>query len=173
MFDGSEFGPSVVEWIEKVELVCKMCQVKHPEHTDHGIYTVGDAVWVKTLHGWCSTQSKKWTVTGVYSPHLVLINETSHHIRDLCLGQRSASSEDDSSDKSSESDSNTLLFFSTGPDNSYVKPEETDSEDDNDDARNEGDQVGTTREETGRSHPFTKATDISMSFMWSGDQGGV
>ena len=30
-FDGSASGPSVLEWIEKAELVCKMCQVKHIE----------------------------------------------------------------------------------------------------------------------------------------------
>ena len=30
-FDGSASGPSVVEWMEKAELVCKMCQVKHME----------------------------------------------------------------------------------------------------------------------------------------------
>ena len=28
-FDGSASGPSVVEWMEKAELVCKMCQGKH------------------------------------------------------------------------------------------------------------------------------------------------
>lgn len=31
-FDGSAFGPSAVEWIEKAELVCTMCQVKCSEH---------------------------------------------------------------------------------------------------------------------------------------------
>ena len=30
-FDGSASGLSVVEWMEKAELVCKMCQVKHME----------------------------------------------------------------------------------------------------------------------------------------------
>ena len=30
-FDGSASGPSVVEWMEKAELVCKMYQVKHIE----------------------------------------------------------------------------------------------------------------------------------------------
>ena len=30
-FDGSASGPSVVEWMEKAELVCKMCQMKHME----------------------------------------------------------------------------------------------------------------------------------------------
>ena len=30
-FDGFASGPSVVEWMEKAELVCKMCQVKHME----------------------------------------------------------------------------------------------------------------------------------------------
>ena len=30
-FDSSASGPSVVEWMEKAELVCKMCQVRHME----------------------------------------------------------------------------------------------------------------------------------------------
>ena len=30
-FDGSASGTSVVEWMEKAELVCKVCQVKHME----------------------------------------------------------------------------------------------------------------------------------------------
>ena len=32
-FDGSASGPSVVEWMEKAELVCKMYQAKHRELT--------------------------------------------------------------------------------------------------------------------------------------------
>ena len=32
-FDSSASGPSVVEWIEKADLICKMGQVKHPEHS--------------------------------------------------------------------------------------------------------------------------------------------
>lgn len=31
-FDSSAPGPNVVEWIDKVELVCQMCEVKWPEH---------------------------------------------------------------------------------------------------------------------------------------------
>ena len=30
-FDGSASGPSIIKWMEKAELVCKMCQVKHME----------------------------------------------------------------------------------------------------------------------------------------------
>lgn len=98
-------------------------------------------------------QFKKGTVTVSYSPHSVLINRMPHHIRDLYLNQRSASSEDYDSDKPSESDSNTPLFFSTEPEDSSTEPEETDSEDDDDDANNKRDQVGTNGNETGRSHP--------------------
>ena len=31
-FDGSASGPSVVKWMEKANLVCKMCQMKHLEY---------------------------------------------------------------------------------------------------------------------------------------------
>ena len=30
-FDGSASGPSVVEWMKKAKIVCKMCQVKYME----------------------------------------------------------------------------------------------------------------------------------------------
>ena len=68
------------------------------------------------------------------------ISETSNH-------DRSASLEDDGSNKLFEINSNTPLFFSAGPGDSSVEPEETDSEDDYDDVKNEKSQVGTTGEE--------------------------
>ena len=64
------------------------------EHTNPWIYKVGDAVWVKSLHGGCSTQFKKGMVTGVDSPHSVLANRALH-LRDLCSWERSTSLEDD------------------------------------------------------------------------------
>ncbi|CAE1301974.1 AP1G1 [Acanthosepion pharaonis] len=64
-----------------------------------------------------------------------------HQMRDLHPRQRSASSEDDGSDKSSESDSNLLLFFSAGPDYSSMEPAETDAEDNDDNANNKRDQT--------------------------------
>ena len=60
---------------------------------------------------------------------------------------RSASLEDNGSDKLFENNSNMPLFFSAGPDNSSVKPED-------DDAMNKRGQVGTTREEM-RGNPST------------------
>ena len=51
-------------------------------HVDSGPFNVGDAVWVKSPHGRCSTQFKKGMVEGIYCPHLVLINGISRHIRD-------------------------------------------------------------------------------------------
>lgn len=111
-----------------------------PEHTDPRIYRVGDAVWVKTPHG-NSDRSD--------SPHSVLINETPHYIsRDLHSHQRFALLEDNGSDKSSESDSDSLLFFSTGPHYSSMEPAETDAGD-----NDEREQVGTNAEETGRARP--------------------
>ncbi|CAE1247749.1 unnamed protein product [Acanthosepion pharaonis] len=80
----------------------------------------------------------------------VIINGMPRHIRDFCLHQRFASSEDDSSDKTCKSDSDSLLFFNAGPDYSSTEPVETDAGDnDDDDANNERDQVGTNAEETG------------------------
>ena len=96
------------------------------EHVDPGIYKVRDAVWVKTPYGRCSTQFKKGTVIGVYSPHSILVNRVPRHIRDIHPQQRSASLEDDDNDESSESETNALLFFSAGPDDSFAEPEETD-----------------------------------------------
>ena len=65
-----------------------------------------------------------------------------HYIRDLCLRQSSALSEDDSSDKSSENNSTKLPLFSAWLDYSSAKPEGTDSDDDDDDdAKNKRVQV--------------------------------
>ena len=51
-------------------------------HIDSGPFNVGDEVWVKSPHSRCSTQFKKGTVMGIYSPHSVLINRIPRHIRD-------------------------------------------------------------------------------------------
>ena len=80
------------------------------EHVDSGPNHVGDAVWVKTPHGRCSTQFKKGMVMGIYSPHSVLINGIPWHIRDLRPWHRSVTSEDNGSNGSSESDLSTLLY---------------------------------------------------------------
>ena len=40
-FNGFVSGPSVVEWMENAELVCKMCQMKYPEHS------------LLKANGWC------------------------------------------------------------------------------------------------------------------------
>ena len=52
---------------------------------DAGIssYKVGDSVWVKIPHGRCTTQFGKGTITGVYSPHSVLVDGTHHHVKDI------------------------------------------------------------------------------------------
>ena len=71
-------------------------------------------------------------MTGIYSSHPIFVNT-----RGLRPRQRFALSEDDGSDKSSESNSNTPLFFSAGPGDSSAEPEETDSEDDNGYTENE------------------------------------
>ena len=46
-------------------------------------YKVGDSVWVKIPHGRCTTQFGKGTITGVYSPHSVLVDGTPRHIKDV------------------------------------------------------------------------------------------
>ena len=109
-------------------------------------------VWVKTPHGHCSTQFEKGTVTGVYSSHSVFINGALHHISDLHLQQRSASLQDDCAE-SSESKSNMPLFFSGTPEDSSAEPDEMDSGDEKDEAKNKECQVGTTGQEIGKSHP--------------------
>ena len=65
-------------------------------------YKVGDNVWVKLPHGRCTTQFGKGTITGVYSPHSVLVDGTPRHIKDVRLVRgadatycSSASSEDE------------------------------------------------------------------------------
>ena len=93
------------------------------EHTDPGIYKVGDAVWVKTH---------------VFNVLHIPFSSMEHCIiSDLHLQQRSALSKDDDSDKSSERESNALLFFSLKLQSS-AESEEMDSGDNNDHAKNEG-----------------------------------
>ena len=65
-------------------------------------YKVGDNVWVKIPHGRRTTQFGKGTITGVYSPHSVLVYGTPRHIMDVRLVRgadatycSSASSEDE------------------------------------------------------------------------------
>ena len=110
---------------------------------------MGDAVWVTSPYGRCSTHFKKGMVMGIYSPHSLLINGILQHIRDLCPQHRSVASEDDGSNSSSESDSSTLLLYSTEPGDSSTELEE--AETDNDDAKNEIGPLNTITEE---SHPI-------------------
>ena len=54
-----------------------------PEDARPSSYEVGDSVWVKIPHGRCTTQFGKGTVTGVYSPHSVLVDGTPRHVKDV------------------------------------------------------------------------------------------
>ena len=51
-------------------------------------YKVGDSVWVKIPHGRCTTQFGKGTITCMYSPHLVLVDEIPRHVKDVRPLQR-------------------------------------------------------------------------------------
>ena len=115
-------------------------------HVDSWPFNVGDAVWVKSPHGRCSTQFKKGIVMGIYSPHSVLINGILWHIRDLHPWCRSVASEDDGCNSSSESDSSTPLLYGTEPGDSSTELEE--AEMDNDDAENERGPLNTVTEES-------------------------
>ena len=115
-------------------------------HVDSGPFNVGDAVWVKSPHCRCLTQFKKGMVTGIYSPHSVLINGIPRHIRDLRPRHRTVALEDDGSNSSSESDSSTPLLYGTQPDDSSTELEE--AETDNDDAENEMGPLNTVTEES-------------------------
>lgn len=42
-------------------------------HIQPRIYRVRDTVWIKAPHGQCTTHFEKARVTGIYSPHLVLV----------------------------------------------------------------------------------------------------
>ena len=55
-----------------------------PEDAGPSSYNVGDSVWVKIPHGRCTTQFGQGTITGVYSPHLVLVDGTPCHVKDVC-----------------------------------------------------------------------------------------
>ena len=46
-------------------------------------YKVGDSVWVKIPHERCTTQFGKGTITGVYSPHSVLVDRTPSDVKDV------------------------------------------------------------------------------------------
>ena len=54
-----------------------------PEDAGPSSYKVGDSVWVKIPRGRCTTQFGKGTITGVYSPHSVLVDGTRHHVKDV------------------------------------------------------------------------------------------
>ena len=58
-----------------------------PEGADPSSYKVGDSVWVKIPHGQSTTQFGKGTIMGVYSPHLVHVDGTPCHIKDVRLLQ--------------------------------------------------------------------------------------
>ena len=107
---------------------------------------MGDAVWVKSPHGRCLTQFKKGMVTGIYSPHSVLINGILRHIRDLRPWHGSVASEDNGSNSSSESDSSMPLLYGTEPGDSSTELEEAVI--DNDDAENERGPLNTVTEES-------------------------
>ena len=84
--------------------------------------------------------------------------------------------EDDNSDESSEIDSNALLFFSAGPNDSSVEADEMNSwHHYYNDAKNEGGEVGTTGQVMGKSYPPLQRS-IQQRWqpsMWTGDQGGA
>ena len=54
-----------------------------PEEAGPSSYEVGDSVWVKIPQGRCTTQFGKGTITGVYSPHSVLVDGTPRHVKDV------------------------------------------------------------------------------------------
>ena len=84
-------------------------------------------------------------VTGIYSPHSVLINGIPRHIRNLCPQHRSVALEDNGSNSSSKSDSSTPLLYGTESDDSSTELEETEM--DNDDAENKRGPLNTVTEE--------------------------
>ena len=54
-----------------------------PEDAGPSSDKVGDSVWVKIPQGRCTTQFGNGTITGVYSPHLVLVDGIPHHVKDV------------------------------------------------------------------------------------------
>ena len=54
-----------------------------PEEAGPSSYEVGDSVWVKIPQGRCTTQFGKGTITGVYSPHSVLVDGIPRHVKDV------------------------------------------------------------------------------------------
>ena len=60
-----------------------------PEEAGPSSYEVGDSVWVKIPQGRCTTQFGKGTITGVYSPHSVLVDGTPRHRKGCSSSARS------------------------------------------------------------------------------------
>ena len=54
-----------------------------PEDAGPSSYRVGGSVWVKIPRGRCTNQFGKGTITGVYSPHSVLVDGTPRHVKDV------------------------------------------------------------------------------------------
>lgn len=73
-------------WMLGVDLVAT-----HEPQDDQGQFRVGYTAWVGILHSRCTSISRMGQVTGISSPHLVLVDGTSHHIKKLALLFRSVS----------------------------------------------------------------------------------
>ena len=90
-----------------IQACIKGIDVAQPcDHTDPGIYKVGDTVWVKILHGCCSTQFKK----GMVTVHILFSSRECHTILETSAHGRSASLKNDDRDESSKRVKCTAVF---------------------------------------------------------------
>ena len=53
------------------------------DDTISSCYIVGDAVWIKSPHGRCTTQFDRGTVTRIYSLHSVCVDGIPCHVKDV------------------------------------------------------------------------------------------
>ena len=67
-----------------------------------GRYKKGDIVWVKTLHGRCTTMLGTGCITEVISQQLVWVNGTPRHIKDQYPFRGSHPSDDEGDTEDSE-----------------------------------------------------------------------
>ena len=49
----------------------------------HSFYQIGDHVWVKVPHSWCTTKFNRGRVTGMISPQSLLVDGIPRHMKDL------------------------------------------------------------------------------------------
>ena len=99
----------------------------------HSFYQIGDCVWVKVPHNWCTTKFNSGQVMGMISPQSLLVDRIPRHVKDLCphFSFTAPEKDSDSTSKSNnafESRAESLLFDGESADSDDPPQEEAKAE---------------------------------------------